>query len=104
MIVLYSDPTTNMVFETNATYDYSFYYKQDNNIKPEPKTHNDVYYHRMQQREPIAEPNLNRNNKCEAYYEFVYSPMLPKSTPPVNETNENSVLYYISKWFCCYTG
>lgn len=106
-----------MVFETNATYDYSFYYKQDNTIKPAPKTHNDVYYHRMQEREPIAEPNINRNNKDdahdahdardarEAYYEFVYSPMLPKpSQPPVNKTMWNSVLYYISKWCCCYTA
>jgi hypothetical protein len=32
-----------MVFETNTTYDYSFYYKQDSNIKPLPKTYNDVY-------------------------------------------------------------
>jgi hypothetical protein len=103
-----------MVFETNATYDYSFYYKQDNNIKPAPKTHNDVYYHRMQEREPIAQPNINRNNNGEArdardardaYYEFVYSPMLPKPSPPlVNEIKGNSVLYYISKWFCCYTA
>ncbi len=104
-----------MVFETNATYDYSFYYKQDNTIKPAPKTHNDVYYHRMQEHEPIAEPNINRNNKDdareardarEAYYEFVYSPMLPKSSsrPPANEIKGNLVLYYISKWCCCYTA
>ena len=108
-----------MVFETNTTYDYSFYYKQDSNIKPLPKTHNDVYYPRMQERAnpnliPTSTPTLNtnpvsninmstinRDKNSEAYYEFVYSPLLPKTTSNSTYSQEESVLCYMKRCFCC---
>jgi len=100
-----------MVFETYTTNDYSFHYNEEYNPRRPPQTHNDVYYHRMQERDPNTEPNINPNNKSEArdaYCEFIYSPMLPKPSLPVNEIKGNSVsvsiLYYISKWCCCYTA
>lgn len=113
-----------MVIETNVTYDYSFYYKQNTNVNPSPKTHNDVYYHRMQDTTPpIPIPphsmnmsnmnmsnmnmgNINRDKSGEAYYEFVYSPILPKksietSMYHVKEISEKNMSYYLKRLFCC---
>jgi hypothetical protein len=104
-----------MVIETNVTYDYSFYYKQNTNVNPSPKTHNDVYYHRMQDTTTaIPTPphsmnmgNINRDKSGEAYYEFVYSPLYPKksietSTHHVQEISEKNMSYYLKRLFCCY--
>ena len=104
-----------MVIETNVTYDYSFYYKQNTNVNPSPKTHNDVYYHRMQDTTTaIPTPphsmnmgNINRDKSGEAYYEFVYSPLYPKktiekSTQQVQEISEKNMSYYLKRLFCCY--
>ncbi len=104
-----------MVIETNVTYDYSFYYKQNTNVNPSPKTHNDVYYHRMQDTTTaIPTPphsmnmgNINRDKSGEAYYEFVYSPILPKksietSTHHFQEISEKNMSYYLKRLFCCY--
>lgn len=104
-----------MVIETNVTYDYSFYYKQNTNVNPSPKTHNDVYYHRMQDTTTaIPTPphsmnmgNINRDKSGEAYYEFVYSPLYPKKTieksiHQVQEISEKNMSYYLKRLFCCY--
>ena len=109
-----------MVIETNVTYDYSFYYKQNTNVNPSPKTHNDVYYHRIQDNTTaIPTPphsmnmgnmnmgNINRDKSGEAYYEFVYSPLYPKktiekSTQQVQEISEKNMSYYLKRLFCCY--
>lgn len=104
-----------MVIETNVTYDYSFYYKQNTNVNPSPKTHNDVYYHRMQDTTTaIPTPphsmnmgNINRDKSGEAYYEFVYSPLYPKKTIEksihhVQEISEKNMSYYLKRLFCCY--
>lgn len=109
-----------MVIETNVTYDYSFYYKQNTNVNPSPKTHNDVYYHRMQDTTTaIPTPphnmnmsnmnmgNINRDKSDEAYYEFVYSPLYPKKTIEksihhVQEISEKNMSYYLKRLFCCY--
>ena len=119
-----------MVIETNVTYDYSFYYKQNTNVNPSPKTHNDVYYHRMQDTTTaIPTPphsmnmgnmnmgnmnmgnmnmgNINRDKSGEAYYEFVYSPLyqkktIEKSTHQVQEISEKNMSYYLKRLFCCY--
>jgi hypothetical protein len=104
-----------MVIETNVTYDYSFYYKQNTNVNPSPKTHNDVYYHRMQDTTTAIPTlphsmnmgNINRDKSGEAYYEFVYSPLYPKktiekSTHHVQEISEKNMSYYVKRLFCCY--
>jgi len=104
-----------MVFETNTKYDYSFYYKQDSNIKPLPKTQNDVYYHRMQETAnptPSLPHSMNMGSICrdknsEAYYEFVYSPIFPKrsmtqtSLHGDQEITEKNMSYYLKRCFCC---
>ena len=104
-----------MVFETNVTYDYSFYYKQNTNVNPSPKTHNEVYYHRMQENAnptPTLPHSMNmgsitRDKSGEAYYEFVYSPLYPKKTieksiHQVQEISEKNMSYYLKRLFCCY--
>jgi hypothetical protein len=45
--------------------------------------------------------SINRDKNGEAYYEFIYSPILPKSTYQVQEIKDNSVLYYLKQLFCC---
>lgn len=96
-----------MVFETYTTYDYSFHYNYGYDVKPPPKTHNDIFYHRLEEREntipSINMGKINRNNKGEAYYEYVYSPLLNKPSSNINtqEVKENSVLYYVKRLFCC---
>lgn len=98
-----------MVFETNTTYDYSFFSNQDSNVKPLPTTHNDVYYHRMQETaNPNPNPvpninmsNINRDKNGEAYFEFVYSPMLPKTTSKPIHKKEESIFYILKRCLCC---
>ena len=105
-----------MVFETNVTYDYSFYYKQNTNVNPSPKTHNEVYYHRMQENAnptPTLPHSMNmgsitRDKSGEAYYEFVYSPLYPKRSMTQaslygdQEIKGYGISYYLKRWFCCY--
>jgi hypothetical protein len=105
-----------MVFETNVTYDYSFYYKQNTNVNPSPKTHNDVYYHRMQESAnptPSLPHSMNmgsitRDKNGEAYYEFIYSPLYPKKAMTQaslygdQEVKRDGISYYLKRWFCCY--
>ena len=92
-----------MVFETYTTYDYSVYTNhRDYDVKPSPSSHHDIYYQRMQERptNPVnAMGSITRNSSGEAYYEFVYSPMLPKTTKQV--VKEISVFDYLKKWLCC---
>ena len=94
-----------MVFEVYTTYDYSFHSNGGYDVKPPPTSHNNVYYQRMQEQE-TPKPNINmgsinRDKNGEAYYEFIYSPILPKSTYQVQEIKDNSVLYYLKQLFCC---
>ena len=93
-----------MVFEVYTTYDYSFHCNGENIVKPPPTSHDNIYYQRMKEQPASAMGSVNRNSNGEAYYEFVYSPVLPKLTPRVQEIKENSVLYYIKQMFCCGGG
>lgn len=91
-----------MVFETYTTYDYSIYPNRDYDVKSTPSSHHDIYYQRMQERpaNPVnAMGSITRNSSGEAYYEFVYSPMLPKTTKRI--VKEISVFDYLKKWLCC---
>ena len=50
--------------------------------------------------------NINRDNKGEAYYEFSYSPVLPKrlqkpSHSDQNESSLSNLVLFLKKWFCC---
>lgn len=104
-----------MVFETYTTNDYSFHFNEEYNPRRLPQTHNDIYYHRMQEQsshQPQEEPslqhitmsNINLNSKGESYHEFVYSPLLPKTLSNTDkETNGNSVsvMDYLKRLFCC---
>ena len=95
-----------MVSEIYTTYDYSFYPNYDNKPPTCPaQTYNDVLYHRIEDRPNINinMGSINRNNKGEPYYEFSYSPMLPKASSNIvnKETNGNSLISYLKKWFCC---
>jgi hypothetical protein len=101
-----------MVFETYTTYDYSFYPNRNYNPTRPPKTHNDIYYHRMQEQQEEQLPAninmgiINSNNKGQQYYEFSYSPMLPKTSSKMSvsndiKTKENSLLNYFKHLFCC---
>jgi hypothetical protein len=95
-----------MVFEVYTTYDYSFHYNGGYDVKQPPTSHNNVYYQRMQEQE-TPKPNIgsiNQGKNGEAYYEFIYSPILPKPSASANEIKGNSILYYISKWCCCYSA
>jgi len=107
-----------MVSEIYTTYDYSFYSNYDNKSRRNPTSYNDVSYQRMQENvfqntntntntnQYINMGNINRDNKGEAYYEFSYSPMLPKTiqhqiSPEKTETSISNLVYYLKKWFCC---
>lgn len=93
-----------MVFETYTTYDYSIYSNRDYDVKPPPSSHYDIYYQRMQERptNPVnAMGSITRNSSGEAYYEFIYSPMLPKPTDTIKEVKTKSVLDYFKQIFCC---
>ena len=95
-----------MVFEVYTTYDYSFHYNGENIVKPPPQpiSHNNVYYQRMKEQPASAMGSVTRNSSGEAYYEFVYSPMLPKPISQVQEKKEHSVVYYMKQLFCCGGG
>jgi len=107
-----------MVSEIYTTYDYSFYSNYDNKSRRNPTSYNDVSYQRMQENvfqntntntntnQCINMGNINRDKNGEAYYEFSYSPMLPKTiqhqiSPEKTETITSSLVYYLKKWFCC---
>jgi hypothetical protein len=90
-----------MVFEVYTTYDYSFHHNGENNIKPPVTSYYNVYYQRMKEQPASAMGSISRNSNGEAYYEFVYSPALPKLTPHVQEIKENSVLNYLKRMLCC---
>lgn len=100
-----------MVFETYTTYDYSFHSNFDYNVTRPPKTHNDIYYHRIREKETIpsniAMGNINRNDKGEVYHEFIYSPMLPKTSSNSLQNNDNGIkgntlTNYLMQLFCCW--
>ena len=93
-----------MVSEVYTTYDYSFYSNGENIVKPPPTSHDNIYYQRMKEQPASAMGSVNRNSNGEAYYEFVYSPALPKLTPRVKEIKEKSVLYYMKQLLCCGGG
>ena len=94
-----------MVSEIYTTYDYSFHCNSPYKPTRPPQTYNDILYHRIEERPNINinMANINRNNKGETYYEFAYTPMLHKTLPNTDnkEINENSVISYLKKWFCC---
>ena len=93
-----------MVSEVYTTYDYSFYSNGENIVKPLPTSHDNIYYQRMKEQPASAMGSVTRNSNGEAYYEFVYSPALPKLTPRVKEIKEKSVLYYMKQLLCCGGG
>jgi len=93
-----------MVSEVYTTYDYSFYSNGENIVKPPPTSHDNIYYQRMKEQPASAMGSVTRNSNGEAYYEFVYSPALPKLTPRVKEIKEKSVLYYMKQLLCCGGG
>jgi hypothetical protein len=95
-----------MVFEVYTTYDYSFHCNGENVVKPTPPptSHNNVYYQRMKEQPASAMGSVTRNSNGEAYYEFVYSPVLPKPKSLVQEIKEHSVVYYLKRLFYCCEG
>lgn len=90
-----------MVFEVYTTYDYSFHCNGENIVKPSPTSHDNIYYQRMKEQPASAMGSVSRNSNGEAYYDFVYGPVLPKTKSLVQEIKEHSVVYYLKRLFYC---
>lgn len=110
-----------MVFEVYTTYDYSFNYNSDYNVKLPPSVYDEVAYQRMEEIANKGTGIIQRTDSDEIYYESAYSPRLPnisiktyseydayndtikhyKMLNDKKEMKENCLLFFMREMFCC---